>query len=369
MIKILYLLTSCKKVGPVQQTLNIVQNLDRSKFEPYLVTLYHEDERESQLTKFLPYVKHQFVRTDKMSLIFGCSKRLEKVIDEIEPDVIHSLGVFPDFAVSRMKKWKQIITLRNYVYEDYPAKFGWIRGFIMARLHLYAMQHTTKTVTCSESLANIYKDRLGLSFGYVRNGVDVDQYSMPSAKEKVEIRNELALPRNAFIFVYTGQMIERKNVGFLLEAFYNAFKNENVYLLLLGGGAMLDGFRKKYGNEPNIDFRGNVMDVNHYLKACDAYVSTSKSEGLPNGVLEAMATGIPFVLSNIDQHLEIYDADQRSGFVYSQGNKEDFIMKLMEIRRSSTEMAKVAFSAAHLYFSAKGMSEKYQDLYRNIIEA
>lgn len=42
-LKVVFLMTSCKKSGPVQQMLNIIKNLDRNKFEPVLVTMYPED--------------------------------------------------------------------------------------------------------------------------------------------------------------------------------------------------------------------------------------------------------------------------------------------------------------------------------------
>ena len=361
-------MTACKKSGPVQQMLNIIKNLDRNEFEPYLVTLYSEPEEDSQLEKYLSYVKHHFAPSGKLALVTGRDAALRNVLEEINPDVIHSLGVFPDFAVSRMKRWKQIITLRNFVYEDYPAKFGKIKGNILAKLHLYAMKHTSKTVTCSESLARIYMENLGLSYDFVRNGVDIDEYAAPTTSEKVAIRKELGLPENAFIFVYTGQMIERKNVGFLLEVFSKHFKSDDAMLLLLGGGALLDGYQSQYGSVSNIDFRGSVSNVNHYLKACDAYVSTSKSEGLPNGVLEAMATGLPVVLSDIEQHLEIYDVDHQIGYVYQQSSADELAQRLLAIKNKAAGMGKVAYKTAHQHFSAAGMSKRYQELYKQIVE-
>jgi len=363
MIKVAFLMTHCKKSGPVQQMLNIIKHLDKTEFEPHLVTLYPEDEEGSQLEKYLPYVKHHYAPTGKLALVTGRDKTLRATLEEIHPDVIHSLGVFPDFAVSRMKKWKQIITLRNYVYEDYPAKFGKLRGTIMAKLHLYAMQHTAKTVTCSESLAKIYKERLGLDYDFIRNGVDVEQYTMPTKEEKAEICKELGLPENAFIYAYTGQMIERKNVGFLLDTFAKHYKTKDVYLLLLGDGALLDGYKGQYGSKENVDFRGSVTNVNHYLKACDAYVSTSNSEGLPNGVLEAIATGLPVVLSDIEQHLEIYEVDKGIGYVFKQGDEKGLAECLEAVRLKAAEMGKTAYTIAHQHFSAEKMSKKYQEQY------
>lgn len=356
-------MTHCKKSGPVQQMLNIIKHLDKTEFEPHLVTLYPEDEEGSQLEKYLPYVEHHYAPAGKLALVTGRDKALRATLEEIQPDVIHSLGVFPDFAVSRMKKWKQIVTLRNFVYEDYPAKFGKLQGYILAWLHLYAMKHTAKTVTCSESLAKIYKERLGLNYEYIRNGVDVEQYTMPTKEEKAEIRKEMGLPEDAFIFAYTGQMIERKNVGFLLDTFVKYFKTTNVYLLLLGGGALLEDYKGQYGNIENVDFRGSVTNVNHYLKACDAYVSTSKSEGLPNGVLEAMATGLPVVLSDIEQHLEIYEVDKGIGYVYKQGDENGLAECLEKVKSKAAEMGKTAYTIAHQSFSAEKMSKKYQEQY------
>ena len=364
--RIVFLMTHCKKSGPVQQMLNIIKNLDRDEFVPYLVTLYPEDEEGSQLEKYLPYVEHRYAPSGKLALVMGRATTLEKTLDEIKPDVIHSLGVFPDFAVSRMKRWKQVITLRNFVWDDYPAKFGKLQGGILAKLHLYAMKHTSKTVACSESLSKIYKERLGLEYGFIRNGVDVEQYSKAAAEEKSNIRKELGLPQDAFIYAYTGQMIERKNVGFLLEVFKNWDRKKRPYLLLLGGGVLLDGYKTQYGELDGIDFQGNVENVNHYLKACDAYVSTSMSEGLPNGVLEAMATGLPVVLSDIVQHLEIFEADNGIGAIYHQGEEGDLQQKLQEVRENAMEMGERAFESAHRNFSAKGMSENYQKMYKEI---
>lgn len=366
MEKVVFLMTHCKKSGPVQQMLNIIKNLDKDEFEPHLVTLYPEDTVGSQLALYEPFVVHHFVPTGKLDMMLGRDKALRKALEKINPDVIHSLGVFPDFAVSRMKKWRQVITLRNYVWDDYPAKFGKLQGDILARLHLYAMKHTSRTVACSESLSRIYKERLGLDYGYIRNGVDVEQYSKAVAEEKASIRKELGLPQNSFIYAYTGQMIGRKNVGFLLDVFKNWDEEKRPYLLLLGGGALLDGYKAQYGELDGIDFRGNVENVNHYLKACDAYVSTSMSEGLPNGVLEAMATGLPVVLSDIVQHLEIFEADNGIGAIYHQGDAGELLKKLQEVRDNAVAMGERAYESAHQSFSAKRMSENYQNLYKEI---
>lgn len=360
-------MTNCKKSGPVQQMLNIIKNLNRDCFDPYLVTLYEEDKDLSQFYLYEPYVKHVFAPTEKLEMLLGRDKILCKALDEIKPDVIHTLGVFPDFAVCRIRKYNQITTLRCYVYEDFLAKFGKLKGTILAKLYIYAMLHTKKTVTCSESLAKIYKKELGFDFDFVRNGVDMDHYSCVTEAEKMEIRKDMNLSEGSFIFAYTGQIIERKNMDFLLSTFAKTFKEKKFSLLVLGGGAQLEDLKMKYGNIENIDFRGNVLNVNYFLKACDAYVSASKSEGLPNGVLEAMATGLPVILSDIPQHIEIHEANTDCGFIFDINNEDALAICLKKmVNGDYKKMGNAAYESAHQNFSAPLMSKNYQKIYKQI---
>lgn len=124
---IIYLLNSCRKVGPVQQTLYIISHLDREKFTPILITLREEPEDEpSLLNNFLNLgIVHYHISTSKSDIIFGRLSNLKNRIDSLCPDVIHSMGVFPDYAVRKIGySDRQLITLRNYMKDDYYSKFG-----------------------------------------------------------------------------------------------------------------------------------------------------------------------------------------------------------------------------------------------------
>ena len=282
-------------------------------------------------------------------------------------DIVHALGVFPDFALSRMKYPGHVTTLRNFVYEDYPVKFGKAIGTIMAKMHLYAMKRTEQTWTCSASLARKYKEELKLEFPYIQNGVNVSNFTRPTDKKKEEMREKLNLPKEKRIFVYAGQFVARKDQNFLLELFTEENSLKDDILLLLGDGADFSKLKEKYGNEKNVIMTGSVNNVNEYLQASDIYIASSKSEGLPNGVLEAMAVGLPVILSDIEQHKEVYDANPKIGELYRIGDKKDCLHKILALDTNEQVICgEEAYKCAHEQFSAERMSKQYQSEYMRV---
>lgn len=365
-INIAFLVTACKKSGPIEQMLSIFTYMDRDKFNPILITLYNEpDDGTSQLQRYLDIgVKHVRVPLDKKDILLGKTKKLRKQLDRLNVDIVHALGVFPDFALSRMKYPGHVTTLRNFVYEDYPVKFGKAVGIVMAKMHLYAMKRTAQTWTCSASLARKYKEELKLKFPYIQNGVNVSNFIHPTEEQKENMREKLNLPKDKVILVYAGQFVARKDQKFLLELFSEEKSLEKYLLLLLGDGADYADLKEKYGKKQNVVMTGSVNNVNEYLQASDIYIASSKSEGLPNGVLEAMAVGLPVILSDIEQHKEIYDANQNIGELYRLGDKRDCLSKILEMKQDKRSIYGLeAYKCAHEQFSAERMSKQYQDEY------
>lgn len=368
-INIAFLVTACKKSGPIEQMLSIFTYMDREKFNPILVTLYDEPvDGTSQLQRYLDIgVHHVQVPLGKKDILLGRTKKLKNKLDELNVDIVHALGVFPDFALSRMKYPGHVTTLRNFVYEDYPVKFGKAIGTIMAKMHLYAMKRTEQTWTCSASLARKYKEELKLEFPYIQNGVNVSNFTRPTDKKKEEMREKLNLPKGKRIFVYAGQFVARKDQNFLLELFTEENSLKDDILLLLGDGADFSKLKEKYGNAKNVIMTGSVNNVNEYLQASDIYIASSKSEGLPNGVLEAMAVGLPVILSDIEQHKEVYDANPKIGELYRIGDKKDCLHKILTLDTNEQVICgEEAYKCAHEQFSAERMSKQYQSEYMRV---
>ena len=366
--KILFVLNSCKNRGPTRVIINIIKNLDYSEFEPILLTLTEENE-ESCLNDFLPYVsEHIICKTKKTDIMANRTVGLKNVIEKISPGVIHTTGVFPDYAISKISSQNQVVTMHNYAPFDYVAKFGRVRGWLLVKMQYYAAKHAAKTVACSKSLADLYA-KSGLHFDYIRNGIDINRFKV--CKDKIKLRKRLGLNSESFIFIYTGQFVVGKNIDFALRSFVKIYKNNKwVFFVLLGDGPELNGLREKYDGISNIIFTGKVLNVKKYLGVSDVYISASRSEGLPNGVLEAMACGLPVLLSDIPQHTEILEIGEKCGYAFSledDGLEFERYLKTIKDEDNLKDMSVSSRRMVEKSFDSETMSKHYQEVYDEIV--
>lgn len=367
--KIVYLLTRFKNAGPINQTYNLIKNLDREVFTPIVVTLFPESPNDSLFYKFQALnIECYDLNLSKKQVLLNDSGKMENLFKEIKPDIIHSVGMVPYKLSLNYKESEHLTTVRNYFHEDYPAKHGKALGTLMAFKDTRLIKKGQNIVTCSKSLSDLYKDKHNLNLPYIRNGVDLSNYKKTNETIRRNRRTELSLPQEKIIAIYTGQFLDRKNQEFAIEGILSSEFKKDIFLILLGNGKNLSTLKRKYSGNSNVLFVGQVEDVERYLQAANFYVSTSKSEGMPNGVLEAMAVGLPLLLSNILQHQEVIEIDEEVGTTYQEGSMASFHSSLKKIKKMNLKKAgQVSYTVANEHLNAELMSLNYQNKYYNII--
>lgn len=372
-IRIAFVETNCKKNGPIKQTVNIIQHMDRDLFEPMLITVWPEDIENSMIEEYQKLdIPIHCCGLSKVQSIFLGAREINKILKQFKVDIVHSVGMPPYRMSLKYKDAIHFTTLRNYCYEDYPDHYAKGIGTILAFADMQLIKSRLKMgepfVTCSESLTKIYREKEGLEFSFIRNGVDVSKYTKRNIDEVEVLRTKLNLPVDKKIFVYSGSIIDRKNQKEAIEAYLHMKNRNDAVLLLLGDGKERENLENLYGKYEGVLFRGKVSNINEYLHACDVYLATSKSEGLPNGVLEAMACGLPILLSSIPQHIEVLEADMTCGHSYKLGDIEELSIYLDQMMTENLhQMGERSYKAVRDNFTAAGMSRRYQDLYKKIL--
>ncbi|GAA5026535.1 N,N'-diacetylbacillosaminyl-diphospho-undecaprenol alpha-1,3-N-acetylgalactosaminyltransferase [Marivirga lumbricoides] len=146
------------------------------------------------------------------------------------------------------------------------------------------------------------------------NGINTKHFSMEQldSAELSELRNQLAIPGEAILFVFVGRLVEDKGIHELVEAF-TALKG-NAFLLLVGPfederePVRLD-VKEEIKSNVQIKHVGFQRDIRPYLAASDIFVFPSYREGFPNVVLQAAAMGLPAIVSDINGCNEIIQKD------------------------------------------------------------
>ncbi len=133
----------------------------------------------------------------------------------------------------------------------------------------------------------------------VPTGIDTDQFR---PGDRRAARNRLGLPPEPFVFGTVATLRSWKGHGFLLDAFAK-LKGRDTMLLMVGDGpqeANLAEHAARLGLHDRVHMAGRRDDVVPYLRAMDVFVFPStKNEGVPQALLQAMACGLPVIASRI----------------------------------------------------------------------
>lgn len=136
----------------------------------------------------------------------------------------------------------------------------------------------------------------------IPNGVDLDHFTPSAPEARSMLREQLQLPQAPTV-LFTGRLAQVKALDVLLNAWPLVRQQvPGARLLVLGDGeerAALEAQAKRLGVAESVTFYGSTADVAPFLRAADAYVLCSRSEGLPVALLEAMASGLPIVATNV----------------------------------------------------------------------
>ena len=215
----------------------------------------------------------------------------------------------PSPITFRTRLKKSLVTIHSTYYgsslTDYPM-MGHLYHKTMARFERQSYARMAGLFTGVSQQVCQELGKIGVSserIAYIPNGVDTKRFK-PSSNKK-ELRKKFNLPENELILLSLGRLREPKQPYKLIEVFSLVNKSiKDITLVVAGGGELLEGAKKlaKEKGLENVRFLGYVdhdKDVPDLYAGSDFYIMTSKYEGQPLTLLEAMASGLPCIVSDI----------------------------------------------------------------------
>lgn len=156
----------------------------------------------------------------------------------------------------------------------------------------------------------------------ITNGIPVERFR-PTAERTARARAMLDLGDSMIVIGCVGRLVPIKNHALLLECLPSlAAKHPDLVVVLIGGGeldAMLRAKAKELGVAERVRFAGEQSAVTDLLAAFDIFAQPSLSEGLSIALLEASASGLPIVATDVGGNREIV-ADGVTGLLVPSGD-------------------------------------------------
>ncbi|WP_307324865.1 glycosyltransferase [Evansella vedderi] len=362
-------MSTLERSGPINILYNTIKYIDRTMFNVKILTL--SPEKSNSAIGDFSSLGIEVVSLN-MSRIKGAilgSKHLVEYVKKYKPDIIHTHGYRADILSSKyLKKFNRCTTMHNYPFYDFVMTYGKYMGNLMARKQVRALKKIDRAIACSQTI----KDEMvkhGLNTLVVQNGVDKELFKVVKNDDKNLIKKKLKLPLDKKIFISVGHLNMRKDPKTLIKGYLKSKAKDDGILLMLGSGPLIEECKEIAIANSEVLFLGHVNNVKEYLNGADYFISSSLAEGLPNSVLEALASSLPVCLSDIPSHNEILNINNNAGYCFKTEDIDDLTKKLnLLIEQDSEFLSAQAVSIIDNKLNAENMSKSYQSIYLDIIE-
>jgi glycosyltransferase involved in cell wall biosynthesis len=301
-------------------------------------------------------------------------------------DVLHVVGtswhVYASILAARLLR-KRVIVEMVLLGDDDPQS---IARLPLGALKLAVWKWATRFASLSTALTFATREA-GVPLERIVQipvGVDTERFRPePDATRRREIRESLDLPSAERCVVFIGAIIARKGVDLLVEAWQTVLTEDPSALLVLVGPMDLTeedrAFRATLreqidasGIGGRIRFTGPVDNVEEWLRASDVFVLPSVSEGLPNSVLEAMASGVPVVMTNLPGIAADVIRSEHEGCLLAERTSTELGAALVALLSDPARRSAIALAGRARVvegFSITARVERYCDLYRALVES
>jgi len=298
---------------------------------------------------------------------------VRKAVKEINPDILHAHYVSHYGVYGALAGFKPFVVTvwGSDVFVD-PKKSMAKKYFVK-----YALKKADLITTNSNSAL-----RTILGFGVdeekvklVVHGVDLRLFHPIENNE--DLKEELCVKRNYQVVISTRNLERVYDVDTLIKAIpYVIDECPNTFFLIVGDGTLrrqLEELAYKLGVTENVRFVGSVSnrEMPKFLFAADVYVSTSLSDTRSVSLLEAMACGLPVVVTDLEGNKECIK-EGVNGFLFSKGDFKALAEKIVYLL--GDEDARRRFGViSRRYVEKEGNYEKemrkMEKLYEELVEA
>ncbi len=342
----------------------------------YEVHVAAKNDYETHLDCVIPYCDKyfdvSFDRSPLKSKNIKAYNEVKKIVTEEKYDIIHCHtpvgGLIARLAARNVRKngTKVFYTAHGFhFYKGAPLK-NWLLYYPVEKL---CAHFTDVLITINqEDYALAQKKMKAKRVEYVPGvGIDLAKFGQ-AAVDKSAKRNELGIPEDAMLLLSVGELNKNKNH----ETVIKAIKDLDVYYIIAGKGDLrlhLQSVIDELGLTDRVKLIGFRSDITELCAAADLFVFPSFREGLSRSLMEAMASGLPCVVSNIRGNADLIE-DGKGGFLCTSASAEEFAAVLQELLQNAALRQKMGKNNRQKIkkFDVSVVENKMRKIYSEVFE-
>ncbi|MBL7843314.1 MAG: glycosyltransferase [Cyclobacteriaceae bacterium] len=303
----------------------------------------------------------------------GFTIRLKRLLQELNPDVVHSQVAFS-------MPWQVLGILwsgsRRIIFTQQNEYQNWNPLMARLRLRLYFLiffpfidQYTCVSERVKDSLSAL-SGKSPHQFLVIPNSVNTDIF-FPDPEKREQQRLQLKVEPSTFLAGMVARFSIQKGHQYLIEAI-RMLKEKKVEgkFLLVGVGDLeneIHALVKQYGLSEDVLFYGQATAVNHLLQALDCFILSSLWEGMPLALLEAMASGVPVIATDVAGTREVLK-HQENGILIPSRSPESIVEAFVQLKESP-ELRKKLSQQALTFIREKYSVEANMKVYISLYES
>ena len=315
----------------------------------------------------------------RRTAVASARAEIQKRIDIHRPDVIHTYGIRSNFVagpVARRNRIPWVIRQPNINRFDYDNRWiGWASYLLNCQLLRRADAVHVISQQLHDHLSGIWRPPKRLAL--IPNGVDTSLFHPAPNRGEVRaaLQESLGLPlAGATVGLSMGRLIQLKGYDVLLEAWRRLREHvPDAVLIVLGDGplkAELESQADRLGLGDAVRFPGFVADTLPYVQSATFYAQSSRTEGVSQTVLEAMAAGLPVVATDVGGTRMIVEPERTGLMVPPEdpGALADAMTAIAIDPGIADEYGKAGREAACTKWSVESMVDAVIELDRSLAE-
>jgi len=366
--------------GSAKQAISVANRLRKLGVESHFVSAHLGGGKKKDEVRGLSVARLPIIRRNALKIpSFWVSLASYLVINRKQFDVIHAHGTiqhsiagFVGRMLGKPTFLKIAMAQSDIAFTRQGRIWGRIQKFLVSRFDYYI-------ATSAEIEAELRETGVADNGRIIRipNGVDVERFSRPSEQSKLRQPLSRLGTKGEFSVLFVGIISARKCVDTVVKAF-KTMRDEGIAGRLVCVGPVpergdpeweyycsITRYISENGLRGSVEFTGYVEDPSDYYKAASIFVFPSRAEGMPNAVLEAIASGLPCVVANFSGAGDMI-RDGQEGWVVQESDVDEYARRMIQLaadQKQLEKMSEVARRRALDVFSLDSVAAKLKAAY------